>query len=84
MPRFMLAMEIRQVLLSAWCLMPTDMMRELADWLTPRVRTYFGLCIHCESTVPTQLTHPPVCEQCDAKCRDEVEAIDKELEGEEE
>lgn len=42
-------------------------------------RQRHGLCQDCDSDIATQLTHPPYCEQCEARISREVDEVQAEM-----
>lgn len=49
------------------------------ELLTSAIRQRSAYCQYCDGGVNTAQSHPPVCEQCDARLEKAADEIDKEL-----
>lgn len=81
-PKFMVALQIFQIWMAGLVWAPEELWTEWGGWIKEGVCNYHGQCTECDASVPAQLTHPVMCEQCEAKIRDEIEQIDEDLDTE--
>jgi len=78
LPDFLIAMQLQSVLLCGVVVCGDTIWSVLGEWVERRARMYHGLCPDCSSHVPSQSTHLPICEQCEAKAEDEAKRMELE------
>ncbi len=47
----------------------------IADFITQHVRTRAGFCTMCDNSIGAHMSHPPICERCDAKMAGQSERM---------
>jgi len=75
-PAAMIAKQAVLIHQSAWVACGPDMGDAMAATMISACRQSHGFCQHCYSEVAPERTHPPICEQCDARRQSEYEEHD--------
>ena len=81
-PDVILAAHFRLMIDAATGFMGAELAAETLKSQLRHLRTGAAFCQHCESEVAIALSHPPICEQCEARIKKDCDDIDKLL-GEE-
>jgi len=70
------AMALRLVVDNATAVFGADLYAEFGKRAVTDARQRFGVCQDCDTDINAHLTHPPICETCDARQQAEFDRMD--------
>jgi len=76
MPDFLLASRMVSVFDTAVALFGKEMYECMGNRAIMNARQRHGVCQHCDNDLAPIVTHPPVCEYCDARIEAEAEEME--------
>lgn len=83
-PDTILALQVRLIMDAATADFGEDLYREIGEAAKVNTRQRFALCQTCDSEVSIRLSHPPLCEQCEAKQEAMADEMEKSMQRDDE